>query len=117
MKKYPDHFAGYDIVGQEDGGTPLIDYIQALLYPSQQGISLPYFFHAGETSENPHLISLNTTDLSPTTITSCNVELSYFLRRMQNTHDPKLQPSTDQLQNMAVLVPKFTTLKSGDRSD
>ena len=49
MKKYPDHFAGYDIVGQEDGGTPLIDYIQALLYPSQQGISLPYFFHAGET--------------------------------------------------------------------
>ena len=52
-QQYPDHFAGYDLVGQEDPGIPLIDYLDALLYPSQQDppINLPYFFHAGETGQ------------------------------------------------------------------
>lgn len=51
MQKYPDHFAGYDLVGQEDPGKTLLYYLQDLLYPSQQHppASLPYFFHAGET--------------------------------------------------------------------
>ncbi|XP_069132764.1 adenosine deaminase AGSA-like [Argopecten irradians] len=49
LQQFPDLFAGYDLVGQEDPGIPLIDYINALLYPSQQKINLPYFFHAGET--------------------------------------------------------------------
>lgn len=48
---YPDHFAGYDLVGQEDPGKTLLEYLDALLYPSEQvpPIDLPYFFHAGET--------------------------------------------------------------------
>ncbi|KAL3842327.1 hypothetical protein ACJMK2_020355 [Sinanodonta woodiana] len=51
MSQFPDHFAGYDLVGQEDPGKPLLYYIDALLYPSshQPPIYLPYFFHAGET--------------------------------------------------------------------
>ena len=51
MQKYPDHFAGYDLVGQEDPSPPLLYYLDALLYPSQTlpPDSLPYFFHAGET--------------------------------------------------------------------
>ncbi|KAK3102124.1 hypothetical protein FSP39_009001 [Pinctada imbricata] len=51
IKQFPDTFAGYDLVGQEDPGIPLLDYLDALLYPSQQSqpLSLPYFFHAGET--------------------------------------------------------------------
>lgn len=50
-QKFPDHFAGYDLVGQEDPSHPLIYYINALLYPAQQtpALNLPYFFHAGET--------------------------------------------------------------------
>ena len=48
---YPNHFAGYDLVGQENVGYPLIDFIEDLLLPSQVNCSLPYFFHAGETSE------------------------------------------------------------------
>ena len=48
---YPNHFAGYDLVGQEDPGVPLLGYLDALLYPSEQTppLDLPYFFHAGET--------------------------------------------------------------------
>ncbi|XP_060085350.1 adenosine deaminase 2-like [Ylistrum balloti] len=49
LQQFPGLFVGYDLVGQEDPGIPLIDYINALLYPSQQNINLPYFFHAGET--------------------------------------------------------------------
>ena len=51
LQKYPKYFAGYDLVGQEDPGIPLVNYIDALLYPSRQNppIKLPYFFHAGET--------------------------------------------------------------------
>lgn len=50
-KQFPEHFAGYDLVGQEDPGKPLIDYLEPLRYPAQQTppIDMPYFFHAGET--------------------------------------------------------------------
>ena len=52
-KKFPNFFAGYDLVGQEDPGYPLIYFLDELLYPSQQRppIDLPYFFHAGETGK------------------------------------------------------------------
>ena len=55
-KKYPEHFLGFDLVGQEDPNHPLLYYLDELLYPSQQqqqqqNNSLYYFFHAGETSK------------------------------------------------------------------
>ena len=48
---YPRVFAGYDLVGQEDAGYPLLYFLDELLYPSQQNppVHLRYFFHAGET--------------------------------------------------------------------
>nr|XP_054762256.1 adenosine deaminase 2-like [Lytechinus pictus] len=49
-KRYPDYFAGYDLVAQEDGGGPTFDYLNELLYPSEVGADLPFFFHSGETN-------------------------------------------------------------------
>lgn len=43
----PDLFAGFDLVGQEDLGSPLIEFIPQLLSASKE---LNYFFHAGETN-------------------------------------------------------------------
>ncbi|KAL0818371.1 hypothetical protein ABMA28_008848 [Loxostege sticticalis] len=42
----PDYFAGFDLVGQEDIGNPLVDFVPELLAASKE---LNYFFHAGET--------------------------------------------------------------------
>ncbi|XP_050353355.1 adenosine deaminase 2-A-like [Nymphalis io] len=42
----PDIFAGFDLVGQEDLGSPLIEFIPQLTAASKD---LNYFFHAGET--------------------------------------------------------------------
>lgn len=40
---------GYDLVAHEDAGFTLLHFINELLYPSQIGQNLPFFFHAGET--------------------------------------------------------------------
>ncbi|CAH2052295.1 unnamed protein product, partial [Iphiclides podalirius] len=42
----PEAFAGFDLVGQEDLGTPLIAFVPRLLEIAPH---LNYFFHAGET--------------------------------------------------------------------
>lgn len=42
----PEIFAGFDLVGQEDLGGPLIEFAPRLL---EAGSELNYFFHAGET--------------------------------------------------------------------
>jgi len=50
-KQFPNYMAGFDLVSVEDGGHPLVYFINEFLYPSQTGVDLPYFFHAGETSQ------------------------------------------------------------------
>ncbi|KAF2218207.1 hypothetical protein BDZ85DRAFT_208545 [Elsinoe ampelina] len=52
-KRHPDLIAGYDLVGQEDLGRPLKDFIPELFWfkkaCAEAGVELPFFFHAGET--------------------------------------------------------------------
>lgn len=48
-RRLPDFIAGYDLVGEEDAGHPLIDFATQLLDPFVVNASLPFFFHAGET--------------------------------------------------------------------
>jgi adenosine deaminase CECR1 len=49
---YPDLISGYDLVGQEDAGRPLKDLLPELFWfkkqCAQEGIDIPFFFHAGE---------------------------------------------------------------------
>ncbi|KAL5336134.1 hypothetical protein BJX70DRAFT_410005 [Aspergillus crustosus] len=49
---YPDFIAGFDFVGQEDLGRPLIDLLPLTKWFRQQctekGLTIPFFFHAGE---------------------------------------------------------------------
>ncbi|KAK3046197.1 hypothetical protein LTS18_013439, partial [Coniosporium uncinatum] len=54
MKKaFPELIAGYDLVGQEDLGRPLQDLIPELFWfkkrCTEEGVDIPFFFHAGET--------------------------------------------------------------------
>lgn len=43
----PEYFAGFDLVGQEDKGRPLSDFVSQFLAASEE---MSYFFHAGETN-------------------------------------------------------------------
>ncbi|XP_045539176.1 adenosine deaminase 2-like [Papilio machaon] len=46
-EKLPKFFAGFDLVGQEDLGNPLKDFLPELIDASDE---INYFFHAGETN-------------------------------------------------------------------
>lgn len=50
---FPHLISGYDLVGQEDPGRPLKDLIPELFWfrkqCTQEGVTIPFFFHAGET--------------------------------------------------------------------
>lgn len=46
-KEFPDLFAGFDLVGQEDKGRPLKDLLPALIEAKED---LNYYFHGGETN-------------------------------------------------------------------
>uniref|UniRef100_A0A8D8B7V0 Adenosine deaminase n=1 Tax=Culex pipiens TaxID=7175 RepID=A0A8D8B7V0_CULPI len=45
--KFPNFVVGFDLVGQEDTGRPLIDFVPKLL---DLPASIQFFFHAGETN-------------------------------------------------------------------
>jgi adenosine deaminase CECR1 len=51
--EFPSLIAGYDLVGQEDLGRPLSSLAPELFWfrkaCAQEGIDIPFFFHAGET--------------------------------------------------------------------
>lgn len=49
--KFPDFVAGFDLVGQEDLGLPLKDFLEPLLSLSEGEVPVPVFYHAGETGE------------------------------------------------------------------
>ncbi|KAF3917774.1 hypothetical protein ABW20_dc0102819 [Dactylellina cionopaga] len=55
-KKYPDVIAGFDLVGQEDLGRPLLDLIPELKYfqnlCEKENVHIPFFFHAGEVNSD-----------------------------------------------------------------
>merc|ERR1711860_163903 len=48
--EYPDFMMGFDLVGQEDMGRPLIDFADQLIEFSKTPPDIPFFFHAGETN-------------------------------------------------------------------
>ena len=45
----PEFFIGFDLVGQEDLGRPLLDFADQLI-EARNRTGLKYFFHAGETN-------------------------------------------------------------------
>ncbi|CAK3740746.1 adenosine deaminase family [Lecanosticta acicola] len=51
--EFPELLGGFDLVGQEDLGRPLADLLPELFWfkkaQAENGIDIPFFFHAGET--------------------------------------------------------------------
>ncbi|KAJ5941992.1 hypothetical protein N7516_002160 [Penicillium verrucosum] len=51
-QEFPDLISGFDVVGQEDNGRPLVDLVPVLFWFKKQcaeeGVDIPFFFHAGE---------------------------------------------------------------------
>lgn len=52
-REFPELLGGYDLVGQEDLGRPLADLLPELFWfkkaQAENGVDIPFFFHAGET--------------------------------------------------------------------
>jgi hypothetical protein len=49
VEQFPDFVLGFDLVGQEDLGGPLIDFIAEIFAGLESHPNLKVFFHAGET--------------------------------------------------------------------
>jgi adenosine deaminase/adenosine deaminase CECR1 len=65
-RKFPQLFSGYDLVAQEDLGRPLADLAPELIWFQQQAeksnLTIPFFFHAGETLGDGNSTDLNLFD-------------------------------------------------------
>lgn len=63
---FPELFSGYDLIGQEDLGGALIDLAPQLVWFREQterlNLTIPYFFHAGETLGDGNLTDSNLFD-------------------------------------------------------
>ncbi|CAG9855716.1 unnamed protein product [Phyllotreta striolata] len=59
-EKFPRFIAGFDLVGQEDQGAPLLNFLAQLLQLKECGCK--FFFHAGETLWNGQPTDLNLVD-------------------------------------------------------
>ncbi len=59
VESFPDFFVGFDLVGQEDLGRPLVDFADQLVEAKEGNPNLTYFFHAG--TECPSKKKLSTT--------------------------------------------------------
>lgn len=49
IELYPNFVIGFDLVGQEDKGEPLIKFADQL---NNVNLNIKFFFHAGETNWN-----------------------------------------------------------------
>ncbi|XP_020279115.1 adenosine deaminase CECR1-like [Pseudomyrmex gracilis] len=58
-KLYPDFVVGFDLVGQEDKGTPLIKFVDTL---NTVNPDIQFFFHAGETNWDGEPTDMNIID-------------------------------------------------------
>ena len=60
--EYPDFVVGFDLVGQEDLGRPLVEFASQLLEAKAAYPKLNFFFHAGETDWQGSQADLNIMD-------------------------------------------------------
>ncbi len=59
---FPTRWVGFDLVGQEDLGRPLIDFAGEILAAKEANPNLRLFFHAGETNWQGSTTDLNVID-------------------------------------------------------
>ncbi|CAC5403947.1 CECR1 [Mytilus coruscus] len=57
FEKYPDLVSGFDLVAEEDKGYSLLFYLDDFAKMAAKNVSLPYFFHTGETNWPDDLLS------------------------------------------------------------
>ncbi|KAK3117160.1 hypothetical protein LTR53_001739 [Teratosphaeriaceae sp. CCFEE 6253] len=65
-QRFPNLIAGYDLVGQEDLGRPLSELTPELFWfkktCAEEGVNIPFYFHAGETLGDGDAIDENLFD-------------------------------------------------------
>jgi hypothetical protein len=65
-QRFPELFSGYDLVAQEDLGRPLSDLAPELIWFREQteylNLTIPFFFHAGETLGDGNATDYNLVD-------------------------------------------------------